>query len=98
MEQRGFLPSAGEAVTRGPTAERETILPAGRAFQISTSVQPGTAEEGRVVLYLIETDGGLALLRFVGTPEGMAERTVDVDLVSRLVEFGEQPAPSSTND
>ena len=98
MEQRGFLPPAGEAVTRGPTTERETILPAGRALEISTSVQPGTPEEGHVVLYLIETDGGLALLRFVGTPAGMAERTADIDLMSRLVDFGEQPAPSITKD
>jgi len=98
MEHRGFLPAAAEAVTRGPTTERETILPAGRAFEVSTSVQPGTPEEGRVVLYLIETDGGLALLRFVGSPAGMAERAADIDVMSRLVEFGEQSARSSTND
>ena len=96
IEQRGFLPQAAEGVTVGPTTERETILPAGRAFEITTSVQPGTPEEGRVVLYLIETEAGLALLRFVGTPAGIEERTADMDLMRRLVVFGEQPEPANS--
>lgn len=90
LEQRGFLPRAADGVTVGPTTERETILPAGRAFEITASVQTGTPDEGRVVLYLIETEAGPALLRFVGTPAGMEERTADMELISRLVLFGEQ--------
>jgi len=62
--------------------------PAGRPFELRTTVQPGTSEESIAVMYLIETDAGFALLRFVGTPAGMAERSVDMDLISRLVEFG----------
>jgi hypothetical protein len=91
MQQRGFLPQAADGVTFGPTTERETTLPAGRALEITTSVQPGTPDEGRAVLYLIETEAGLALLRFVGTPAGIEERTADMEFISRLVVFGEQP-------
>jgi len=91
MEQLGFLPPAADGVTLGPTIERETTLPAGRAFEITTSVQPGTPDEGRAVLYLIETEAGPALLRFVGTPAGIEQRTPDMELISRLVVFGEEP-------
>lgn len=89
MEEIGLLPQATEDVIRGSTAERERILPAGRAIEITTSAQPGTPDEGRVVLYLIETAGGPAVLRFVGTPAGMDARTAEMALMSQLVEFGD---------
>lgn len=88
MQETGWLPRAAEGVKLGPVTERETMLPAGRALQVATSVQPGTPEEGRVVIFVIETEVGLALLRFVGTPAGMEERAADMDLISQLVEFG----------
>lgn len=88
LQQRGWLPQADEGVSFAPIVERVTMLPAGRAFEVRTSVQPGTPEEGVVVIYLIETDSGLALLRFVGTPAGMEERSRDIELMSQLVEFG----------
>lgn len=88
LQQRGWLPQASDGVSFGPIVERATLLPAGRAFEVRTSVQPGMPEEGRVVMYLIETDTGLALLRFVGTPAGMEERNRDMELISQLVEFG----------
>jgi hypothetical protein len=88
LQQRGWLPQADEGVSFGPIVERDTMLPAGRAVEVRTSVQPGTPEEGRMVIYLIETDTGLALLRFVGTPAGMEERSRGIELMSQLVEFG----------
>lgn len=54
-------------------------------------MQPGTAEESRVVIYLIEPEAGSALLRFVGTAVGMEARIGDVKLMSQLVEIGERP-------
>lgn len=89
MEDQGLLPQAAEGVIRGPTTERELILPVGRAIEITTSAQPGTPDEGRVVLYLIETADGPAVLRFVGTPAGVEARRADMALMSQLVEFGD---------
>lgn len=91
LQALGQLPRAGEGVTFADTTEREIMVPAGRAFHVWTSVQPGTAEEGRMVMYLIETETGFALLRFVGTAAGVEERTRDMELMSQLVEFGSAP-------
>lgn len=95
LRDRGWLPSADQGLTFGSVVERETMLPAGRAFEVRMSVQPGTPEEGRVAIYLIETQAGVALLRFVGTPAGMELRTGQIDLMSRLIEFGIQVRPRS---
>lgn len=89
LQHIGYLPQASEGVVFAETVEREVMLPAGRAFEVRTSVQPGTTEEGRAVIYLIETETGFALLRFVGTAAGMEERSGDMDLISQLADFGE---------
>ena len=94
LGQSGWMPQAWEGFTQGPTTERETILPAGPALEVTTSLPPGTPDEGRAIIYVIETDGGLAILRFVGTPAILEERALDLQLMSQLVEFGDQPEQS----
>jgi hypothetical protein len=98
LQNRGWLPGADAGITFGPIVERETSLPAGRAFEVRVSVQPGTPEEGRVAIYLIGTQAGFALLRFVGTPAGMEARRVEIELMSRLVEFGVLPSSRQSDD
>ena len=95
LGQSGWMPQAGEGITQGPTTERELILRAGRALEVTTSLQLGTPDEGRAIIYAIETGGGLAILRFVGTPAILEERALDLQLMSQLVEFGNQPEQSN---
>ncbi|MGI8999292.1 MAG: hypothetical protein ACR2GO_06250 [Candidatus Limnocylindria bacterium] len=90
LGQLGFMPQPGEAIAQGPTTELAMTLPAGRALEVATSLQPGTPEEGRAIIYVIETGGRLAMLRFVGTPAGLERRARDIQLISQLVEFGDQ--------
>ena len=91
LERTGWLPRAGEG---GVTAiadrtERELILPSGRAVQVVVTVQPGTADESRVAFYAIETEEGVAILRFIGSPaERLAAREDELSLVAKLVRFG----------
>lgn len=85
LQNLGRLPSPGEGVTFADTVERELMLPAGWSLEVRTSVQPGTAEEGHVLVYRIETETGLALLRFVGTAVAMEARIGDMELMSQLV-------------
>lgn len=94
LGQSGWMPQAGEGIAQGPTTEREYILPAGRALEVTTSLEPGTPDEGRAIIYVIETGGGLAVLRFVGAPAILEERALDLQLMSQLVEFGDQPEQS----
>jgi len=95
LGQSGWMPKPAKGLRGGPTSERETILPAGRALEVATSLQPGTPDEGRAIVYAIETGGGLAVLRFVGTPAVLEERALDLQLMSQLVEFGSQPEQSN---
>ena len=87
LEDSGWMPREGGGIVFGPTTERELFLPAGRAIEVTTSVQPGTPDEGGVVLYVVETGGGFAIVRFVGTPALLEQRTLQIQLISQLVEF-----------
>lgn len=91
LERTGWLPRAGVGgVTAiADIAEQELILPSGRAFQVTVTVQPGTEDESRVAFYAIETADGVAVLRFIGfPPERLAARADELSLIAKLVRFG----------
>lgn len=96
LEQQFLVPVAGEGgVTQtADSAEREVVLPAGRALEVSITAMPGAPEEGRVVVYAIATEGGLAIIRFVGSPARMDARSDELRLVAFLAEFGDVSDPS----
>ena len=79
--------------TRDAT-QREVFLPSGAALQVAITAQPGTADESRVVVYAIATEGGLAILRFVGSPARMDARMDELLLIALLAEFGDLTDPS----
>jgi len=96
LEQQLWVPIAGEhGVTQtADRAEREVVLPAGRALVVATTVSPDAPDEGRVVTYAIATEGGIAILRFVGPPAAMSAREGEVRLIALLAKFGDLDDPS----
>jgi hypothetical protein len=101
LQATGYLPAPDAAVTYGDTSERSVSLPTGTAIEFRTTPQPGLVDEGRVVIYLFEAPKGVAMLRFVGSPEGMDRRAAEIDLISRLAMFaptgGSHDPPSPEN-
>ena len=101
LQATGYLPAPDAAVTYGDTSERSVTLPTGTAIEFRTTPQPGLVDEGRVVIYLFDAPKGVAMLRFVGSPEGMDSRAAEIDLISRLATFtptgGSQDPPSPGN-
>ena len=89
LEQQAWVPVAGEGgVTQvADRTEREVVLPAGRALEVATTVMPGSPDEGRVVAYAIATEGGLAILRFVGRRVAMNAREDELRLIALLAQF-----------
>ncbi len=96
LAQQSWVPVAGErGVTQtGDRTEREVVLPAGRALEVAITAMPGSPEEGRVVVYAIATEAGLAIIRFVGSPARMDARSDELRLVAFLAEFGDVSHPS----
>jgi hypothetical protein len=90
LEQLQWLPSVG---TGGITSianvtERETILPAGAALVIGVTAQVGADAESRVVVYVISTEDGPAVVRIIGDPGLLEERAAELRLITDLAEFG----------
>lgn len=96
LEESWWVPAAGDGgvmETRDAT-QREVLLPSGAALQVAITAQPGTADESRVVVYAIATEGGVAIIRFVGSPARMDARMDELLLIARLAEFGDLTDPS----
>lgn len=95
LEQSSWVPVAGEGgVTEtGGNAQRELILPAGPALEVAITAMPGSPDESRVVVYAIATDGGLAIIRFIGSPARMDARADELRLIALLAEFGDLSDP-----
>ena len=95
LEQQFWVPVAGEGgVTQtADRAEREVVLPAGRALEVAITAMPGAPDESRVVVYAIATEGGLAIIRFVGSPARMDARSDELRLVAFLAEFVDASDP-----
>jgi len=91
LERLELVPRAGKG---GVTAtadglEQEVMLPSGPALQVAVTAQPGTPDESRVVVYAIETQGGVAMLRIIGfPPDRLEERAAELALVARLLRIG----------
>lgn len=96
LAQQSWVPVAGDGgVTQtGDRTEREVVLPAGRALEVAITSMPGTPDEVRVVVYAIATEGGLAIIRFVGSPAAMNAREDEWRLIALLAEFGDLADPS----
>ena len=96
LARQSWVPRAGEGgVTEtADAAQREVVLPAGRALEVSITAMPGSPQEGRVVVYAIATNGGLAILRFVGNPARMDAEANELRLIALLAQFGDLDDPS----
>lgn len=96
LAKQFWVPVAGEGgVTQtADRTEREVVLPAGRALEVSITAMPGSAEEGRVMVYAIATEGGIAIIRFVGSPAVMNSREDEMRLIALLAEFGTLADPT----
>lgn len=92
LEAGGWLPRAGSGgVTETvDEAEGEVSLPAGLAYRVAATAQPGTPEASRVIAYAVATERGFAVLRILGDPETLDTRADELALVPLLVRF---PAP-----
>ena len=76
LERTGWLPRAGVG---GVTAiadltEQELILPSGRAFQVTVTVQPGTEDESRVAVLRDRDRGRRRRPQVHRVPAGTARR------------------------
>ena len=91
LARQSWVPRAGEGgVTETADAnQREVVLPAGRALEVAITAMPGSPEEGRVVVYAIATEGGIAIIRFVGSPAAMSSREDEMRLIALLAQFGD---------
>ena len=93
LEQSGWVPVAGGVTTIGDRTDREVLLASGRALQVALTVQPRTPEESRVVVYAVQTQTGIAILRFIGwPPQRIHERADELEIVAQLATFGEPAA------
>lgn len=89
LETDGWVPIAGGVITIGDRTEREVLLASGRALEVTVTVEPFTGEASRVVVYAIETETGIALLRFIGSPpQRMHDRAAELEIVAQLARFG----------
>ena len=86
-----WVPIAGEGgvVQLADASEREVVLPAGRALEVATTAVSGSPDDGRVMVYAIATEGGLAILRFVGRPGTINAREDELRLIALLAQFGD---------
>ena len=91
LEASTWIPAIGASgiTNLADVTEREVSLPAGRALEVSMTVQPGTAEASRVIAYAIETAEGFVVLQILGRPDVIDRRRADISLLPRLVSFGE---------
>jgi hypothetical protein len=96
LTEQYWVPVAGEGgVTQtADRAEREVVLPAGRALEVALTAMPGSPEESRVVVYAIATEDGLGIIRFVGSPAAMSAREGELRLIALLAELGDLADPS----
>ena len=90
-----WIPHAGDPayVAITPAVATEVELSAGRALEVDVTVDPGLPSAARVVVYAIETGDGIAIIRIVGDPDLMEERSGELRLVAMLAEFGDLEEP-----
>ena len=96
LEESWWVPASGDGgvtETRDAT-QREVFLPSGPALEVAITAQPGTGDESRVVVYAIATEGGVAIIRFVGSPARMEARVDELLLIALLAEFGDLTDPA----
>jgi hypothetical protein len=97
VEQRAPGESVGEWVRRrnlltagrdglGAVVQREVLLPAGPALEMSAPWQVDGAERW-TILYVIDTGRGYALLQFDGAGPSPVEPPDEVRVMRELVEF-----------
>jgi hypothetical protein len=95
LEQSSWVPVAGEGgVTQtADRTEREVALPAGRALEVAMTAVTGSPDDGRVIVYAISTERGLAIIRFVGRPAALNAREGELRLIALLAQFGDLDDP-----
>jgi hypothetical protein len=81
--RRGNLLTAGRGGL-GAMAQREVLLPAGSALELSA---PWDGGERWTILYVVDTGRGYALLHFDGSGPRPDEPPAEVRLMRELVEF-----------
>lgn len=96
LAQQAWVPVAGEGEVSqiADASEREVVLPAGRALEVAMTASTGSPDEGRVMVYAIATESGIAIIRFVGSPAAMHAREDELRLIALLAEFGDLADPS----
>ena len=89
LEAAAWVPRAGVGgvTDTSDEGEGEVLLPAGRAYRVARTAQPGTPEASRVVVYAIATERGFAVLRILGHPDAVGARAEELALVPMLAEF-----------
>jgi hypothetical protein len=89
LEAASWVPRAGQGgVTAvGDVEEGEVLLPAGRAYRVAITAQPGTPEASRVIAYAIATERGFAVLRMLGHPDAVRDRADELELIGLLAAF-----------
>jgi hypothetical protein len=92
LYEQSLVPRADSQTVVGSTSSIEVAFPTGRGVEISTTVFPGTPEEALVITYAVPTTAGFSVLRFVGQPERLRERSDDLRLITLLAEF-RRPSP-----
>lgn len=89
IEDGSWVPTEADGVTLDEESERELLLPAGRALELAWTVQRGTPEATRLVLYAIRAERGIAILRILGNPEAIRDRADDLMLMAQLIRVGD---------
>jgi len=85
MEDGAWAPSEADGLTLDEESERELFLPAGPAIELAWTVQRGTPDASRVVVYAIRSERGIAILRILGQPDAIRARADDLMLIALLV-------------
>ncbi len=87
LEAGAMIPSAssGGVTATGDESEGEVQLPAGRAYRVAITANPGTPEAGRTIAYAVATERGFAVLQIVGHPDALAARAEDLALLAALM-------------
>lgn len=89
LERGSWFPAEGQRgiTTLADVSERHVLLPAGRAYELATTVEPETPGQTRVVAYAIETANGTAVLQFIGEPDVLEARADELWMIALLVRF-----------
>lgn len=78
---------------RSATSSRTVLLPSGVAQLTSTTVDAGTADEERVMVWAVPAHGRIGYLIVNGAPEQMAGYQADIELIAALMRFARGSGP-----